>query len=448
MKIPFPDLFSSQAYSNQPISLFELHGLIRETLEERFPETYWVIAEISKVTERGHCYLELVEKDTSGTHAQARATIWSNKYRRIASHFEKQTGQPLRQGLKILLNASVKFHELYGLSLDVNDIDANYTVGDLARQRQETIARLDKEGLLDKNKQLLLTEVPQRIAIISSPTAAGYQDFLHQLGHNPYGYWFTCTLYSAVVQGNEAPASITQAFQLIRNAFKQYDAVVLIRGGGSQTDLNCFDDYTIAAAIAHAPIPVLTGIGHERDETIADLVAHTRLKTPTAVASFLIDQCNLFESNLTEVFRDIIASASHKAQTHTEQLKKNALMLYHTVTSGLSQRREQLNRYENTLLRLAEKRVTQQENQFKHLTQRLKFAIKNQIQLENTDLTIKELKIHLLDPNVLLKRGFSLTTHNRQIVKLAEQVKPGDIVEIRVGNGTLQSKIIDTIKDE
>jgi exodeoxyribonuclease VII large subunit len=315
----------------QPLTLYQLNRRIGEALEDAFPESYWVVAEIAEVSRyaSGHCYLTLVDKSngsgsSANEQAKARATIWSTRYQRISQLFEGQTGHPLKPGLKILLNASVKFHELHGLSLDILHIDPNYTIGDLARQRQETIQRLHSEGLLDRNKEQVLPQVPQHLALISSATAAGLQDFLHQLQNNTYGYSFSTRLFPATVQGQEAVASVTNALTQIRKEYRQFNAVVIIRGGGSQTDLYCFDHYDIAAAVAEFPLPVLTGIGHERDETITDLVAHTRCKTPTAVAAFLIDRTRAFEEALEAAIWRIREGADAKIRNQKAQLERQS----------------------------------------------------------------------------------------------------------------------------
>jgi exodeoxyribonuclease VII large subunit len=315
----------------QPLTLYQLNRRICEALDDAFPESYWVIAEIAEVSRysSGHCYLTLIDKGNGPggagrEQAKAKATIWNNRYQRISHQFESQTGHPLRAGLKILLNASVKFHELHGLALDILHIDPNYTLGDLARQRQETINRLRTEGLLDRNKERLLPLVPQRLAVISSPTAAGLQDFMHQLRHNAFGYSFTAQLFPATVQGKEAVGSITRALEQVGREQLKFDAVVIIRGGGSQTDLYCFDQYEIAAAVAHSPLPVLTGIGHERDETVTDLVAHTRFKTPTAVAAFLVDQARYFEEKLDEAFWRIKEVADGLVREAKGQLERQS----------------------------------------------------------------------------------------------------------------------------
>jgi len=431
-----------QTTAGRPLSLFQFNNLVKEVLSEGFPETYWVIAEISKVTDRGHCYLELVEKGDTGTHAQARATIWSSKYRKISQHFAASTGQPLRQGLKILFNASLQYHELYGLSLDIHEVDPNYTIGELARQRQEILERLEKEGLLFLNSQLPLPMVPQRIAIISSPAAAGYQDFVHQLTGNPYGYHFACTLFPALVQGNEAPASVVQALKLVQARKEKFDLAVIIRGGGSQMDLSCFDHYDIAVHIARLPLPVLTGIGHERDETITDLVAHTRLKTPTAVASFLVDACRVYEETMTGIFQELMTVAADRLNAARETLERQSLTLYHLVGENLSQRRERLSRYENTLLRHAERQADQHEKGLFQLGEKLKFAVQRKLQQENSRLEQHQLKTSLLDPAALLKRGLSRTYLNGQLLTSLDQLKEGDVIETQLSDGRVQSLVV------
>jgi exodeoxyribonuclease VII large subunit len=338
-----------------PLSLFELHQQIREELEVAFPESYWVVAEIAQITpdrRKGHCYVTLVDKgaDARNVVAQARATIWSARFAMLSRFFEDKTGQPLKAGLKILFQATVRFHELYGLSLDIQNIDPNYTIGDLARQRQETLKRLEAEGLLTANKELELEEVPQRLAVISSATAAGYQDFIHQLQNNAYGYSFHTTLFPATVQGNEAPASVNKAMALIARNKERFDAIVIIRGGGSQTDLSCFDDYSIAAAIGNAPLPVLTGIGHERDESIADLVAHTRLKTPTAVATFLIDRFRSFEEYTESLYDSIRMFTAQQLNLTEDKLERVKLRISNTTKDFLKEGRELLENLSRGLL--------------------------------------------------------------------------------------------------
>ena len=278
------------------ISLYGLNTLIRRTIDQGLPNAYIVIAEIHSlsVNRSGHAYLDLVEKSEGGDQiiAQARATIWASQFRMIKAYFESATGRQLQPGIKIMVKAKVSFHEIYGLSLNITDILPEYTAGEIAMQKQRTINQLKAEGIFDMNKGLSLPRLVQRIAIISSATAAGYGDFAKQLHGNQYGYKFVTTLFEASVQGDGAASSIIQQLDLIADLRSKYDCVVIIRGGGSKTDLACFDQLSICQHICQFPLPVITGIGHDRDESIADLVANTPLKTPTAVAQFLIDRAH------------------------------------------------------------------------------------------------------------------------------------------------------------
>jgi exodeoxyribonuclease VII large subunit len=284
------------------VPLAELLRRVRDVLHLAFDDAYWVTAEIAEITlprfGAGHCYLTLTDPAAGPGGAelrtQVRATIWRNRYELLAPHFAQQTGQELRAGMRVLARCQVRFHEQYGLSLDVIALDASYTVGDLARQRAETLAKLEERDLLERNKRLPLALAPQRLAVISSATAAGWQDFVRQLEEAPYA--FEVALFPAQMQGQEAPASILAALDMIRRQRRAFDAVIIIRGGGSRTDLLCFDDFGLAAAVGAFPLPVLTGIGHDRDEAVVDLTAHTALKTPTAVAIFLVERLARLEA--------------------------------------------------------------------------------------------------------------------------------------------------------
>ncbi|MDX5420143.1 MAG: exodeoxyribonuclease VII large subunit [Hymenobacteraceae bacterium] len=383
---------SIQQEFQAPLSLFELHQQIREELEMAFPESYWVVAEISQVSldrRKGHCYLNLVDKgdDPRGAlQAQARATIWGARYQMLGRYFEEKTGQPLKAGLKILFQANVRFHELYGMSLDIVNIDANYTIGDLARQRQETMKRLEAEGLLTANKKWKLPLAPQRLAIVSSATAAGYQDFIHQLGNNAYGYTFNTTLFPAIVQGNDAPASIAKAMAQIARYSHLFDAIVVIRGGGSQTDLGCFDDYKVAAAIGHSPLPVITGIGHERDESIADLVAHTRQKTPTAVANFLIDLCREVEEEVVSLFDSIYMLSAQSLRLSTDRLERQSLKLSNLTNGYLQKGREKLEHFSKSLLLKPKNFLDSQKHLLRDKEQLIRANTKDLLHLRGKEL--------------------------------------------------------------
>jgi exodeoxyribonuclease VII large subunit len=309
-----------------PLGLAELLGYVRLALHQQLADSYWVVAEVAELTlprfAGAHCYLTLTEQGTDSRgmpmKAQARATLWSQRYQQLAPAFERATAQPLRAGLKLLLRVQVRFHEQYGLSLDVVAIDPSYTVGELALLRLRTLRQLEEKGLLERQKLLALPLAPQRLAVISSPTAAGFQDFVQQLQEAPYD--FALTLFPASMQGDEAPASIRAALDGVRSRRGQFDAVVIIRGGGSRTDLLAFDEYGLAAAVGAFPLPVLTGIGHERDEALVDLTAHRSLKTPTAVAAFLVERLARLEATVLGLGDQILTSARRQLSQHHTRL--------------------------------------------------------------------------------------------------------------------------------
>ena len=305
---------SDPSPADQALSLVELNQRIHMTLEQAFPDTYWVRAEMSDVRENsasGHCYLEFIEKDPRSGQllAKVRGAIWAKTFRLLKPYFEMETGQRFVSGLKVLVRVTVDFHELYGLSLTVVDIDPAYTLGDMARKRLEIIRQLQEEGVFGLNKELPLPLLPQRVALISSPTAAGYEDFMNQLMHNRAGYPFYVKLFPALMQGERTEGSVIAALDRIYAHQELFDVVALLRGGGATSDLNSFDSYLLAANCAQFPLPILTGIGHERDDTVVDLVAHTRLKTPTAVAEFLIARMDQAAKTLEDLQQAVIQSA-------------------------------------------------------------------------------------------------------------------------------------------
>ncbi|MBT9395294.1 exodeoxyribonuclease VII large subunit [Hymenobacter sp. NST-14] len=346
--LPSPTPSAGAALPPAALPLSELLARVRQTLSERFADSYWVVAEISDLTlprtYGAHCYLTLTDQHTTARgaqlKAQARATIWSARYQQLAAAFEEQTGLTLRPGLRIMLRVQVKFHEQFGLSLDVLALDPTYTVGDLARLRLETLRRLQAEGLLDRQKLLPLPIGIQRVAVVSSPTAAGWQDFVQQLREAPYD--FALTLFPATMQGEGAPASIRAALDAIRGRRSQFEAVVIIRGGGSKTDLLAFDDFGLAAAVGAFPLPVLTGIGHERDEAVVDLTAHLALKTPTAVAAYLIERLARLEAALE-------GYGSRIRELAQQQVQQQAALLGRLLHQAHRAAREQLQEHRQTL---------------------------------------------------------------------------------------------------
>ncbi len=402
-------------------TLYELNNLIKAEIGYAFPAAYWVTAEIadSKCNQRGHCYLELVEKDDSRTIAQIKATIWAYEYRKIAHKFESVTGEKLRPGMKILLLASVTFHEVYGLSLNVRDIDPAYTMGEMARKKREVIERLKKEEIIGMNKDLPLPLVPQRVAVISSPTAAGYGDFFNQLDNNPYGYGFIHVLFPALMQGKEAEASIISALDRIRKTNRLFDMAAIIRGGGSVVDLNCFDGYPLASHICRFPLPVITGIGHEKDDTVVDLVAHTRMKTPTAVAEFLISGVRGFEERILDLQSRIVTFADRMMKDENHRLQ------------SLGQRL----RYIPVRLSAAV------ENRLAVLEKGLFSGMSRTMQKEKDRLWRMEQAVRHLDPQNILRRGYSITRNKGKVVKDASSVGKGDVIETKLYNGSITSVV-------
>lgn len=329
------------------ITLSELQRRVKEVLVERFMRPLWITAEISelKVNRSGHCYLELIEKaggeGADGVpQAQARAVIWRSAYPRIAARFAEQTGGAPEAGMQILAQVTVNYHELYGFSLQITDIDPSYTLGDMARQRAETIDRLRREGVWDLNRLQPMPPVVQRVAVVSSAGAAGYRDFRKELAGSPYR--IETTLFEAVVQGAAAEESLIAALCAVAERTEDFDAAVIVRGGGSQSDLNCFNGYRLAAYVAQFPLPVVTGIGHDKDESVVDLVANTPLKTPTAAAAWLVDRMARVDGWLDAAalqLHDVTAQAMRGAELRLEQLRGE---LRRTTARRLQQERGRL----------------------------------------------------------------------------------------------------------
>lgn len=408
------------------LSLLELNNTIKQVLDKQLESSYWVLAEISEIrlNPKGHCYLELVEKEGTSISAKAKGTIWSYTYRNLSTWFEGMTGQSLKAGLKILFNASVQYHEVYGLSLNIKDIDAGFTIGEKALQRQKVLKQLSEDGVLEMNKELPLPLVPQRIAVISSSTAAGYGDFMDQIEHNEYGYHFHAKLFSAVMQGNTAPASIIDALIKINEDSQDFDLVVLIRGGGSQLDLDCFDDYNLNAHLAQFPLPILTGIGHERDEAIADIVAHTSFKTPTAVAEFLIQGIIFYDQKLMEGVNKIVEFAQSTIANEQMQLYTSTLKLSQHTAALISQQRQAIS-------------IT---------NERLKHAVHFNIDHQGQHLGQLQQAVRLLSPENILQRGYSITLLNNKVIDIKTKIKKGDNMTTETAFNKIQSEVTSTTK--
>ena len=380
------------------LTLSQLTGRLSSVLHDAFVESLWVQAEISELNVRkGHCYMELVEKDDTGRNfaAKIRATCWASVYTSLSAYFTRETGQSLAVGMKVLLAVEVNFHPVFGLSLTVVDIEPSFTVGELLRQRRLTIERLKQEGVFDMNRMHSIPLLPRRIAVISSDTAAGYGDFCHQLRHNPRSFSFDITLFPALMQGDKAAASIVEALDLVAERLSDFDLVVIIRGGGATTDLTCFDAYDLAAHCAQFPLPIVAGIGHLRDTSVLDMVVHTSLKTPTAVAEFLLQAFLLQDDMLVQFGRRV-----------SQALKQRLLQQNHTV--------EQLQLRVFSLMH-------------RHL-----LGEKNKL-----DLAEKTIELH--SPQRILKQGYSLTHVAGRVLTSADEVKPGDRLVTEFADGTITS---------
>ena len=385
----------------QPLSLHELNGLVKRSIRSCLPDTYWVQAELSDVRTNysGHCYLEFVQKDAGGNNliAKARGTIWSNIFKMLKPYFEQETGQSFTSGIKVLVEVSVEFHELYGYSLTVLDIDPTYTVGDMERKRREILRQLEEEGVIDLNKELEMPMLPQRIAVISSATAAGYGDFCDQLQHNRFGFKFHTQLYPAIMQGDTAARSIVQALNAIAAQEEEWDVVVIIRGGGATTDLQCFDDYVLASHCAQFPLPIVAGIGHTRDVSVVDMVVHTSVKTPTAAAEWLIERV-------------------------AEQVERvNGLLL--------------------RLQRATQAAVMKEKNRLLLFQQRMHSATQRLLSQERSKLAIWQKTIELHSPERIFKMGYSLTTVNGKVVRNQADIKEGDVLTTYLEDGVVESVV-------
>jgi exodeoxyribonuclease VII large subunit len=450
------------------LSLIELNRNIKEIVKEHTEKRYWVIGEISemKVNSSGHCYLELIQKEESSDQiiARSRATIWAANFRMIKPYFETTTGQTLTEGLGILVKVSVEFHEVFGLSLNITDIEPTFTVGELALRKQKIIDRLSAEGVIAMNRELELPMPCQKIAVISSATAAGYGDFINQLISNAPGFKFYCKLFPAVMQGEEAEKSIIAALDRIYTHEFVFDCVVIIRGGGSQADLNCFNSYWLAYHITQFPLPVLTGIGHEQDDSVVDVVAFERLKTPTAVAVFLIDSMIQLQNEIEDMRNHLITLMQQLIATSRSSLVllgsnlryaiKNAV---HTVQNTLARskqmiathssrkihRQELLNERNSLALHfIAKRHLEEQSSALKIRIELIKQSAQHLISSHNQKLESDNTHLLALDPQSILNRGFSITSKDGKIVKDAGVLAEGDLLETLLYKG----KIVTTVK--
>lgn len=408
----------------ESMSLYELGRLIRLTLREGLPDAYWVQAELSEVREayNGHCYIELVQKAERGNTllAKARGTIWANVYKMLKPYFESSTGQAFTAGIKVLLQVSVEYHEQYGLSLTVHDIDPTYTLGDMARRRKEILQQLGEEGVLTLNKELPMPMLPQRVAVISAAGAAGYGDFCDQLVGNPYGFVFYPKLFPAVMQGDRVEETIIAALDHIAAEQEWWDVVVIIRGGGATSDLSGFDTYALAANCAQFPLPIITGIGHERDDTVLDMVAHTRVKTPTAAAEYLVATLVEAAATLDELTNSLVVGITnriHREERRVEQIAQRLPALFSVMHANGLHRIEQLE-------------------------SRMSTALQRTLVAQTHRLELMEKVIEGASPMQILQRGYSITRCEGRVVRNAADLPEGSVLTTELAEGEVKSMVI------
>jgi len=425
------------------LTLSELNSLVREVIECEMPNEYWVEAELSECREsHGHCYMELIEKDENSTTpiARASAKCWASKWILVRPYFERTTGQRLHAGMKVLLKVYPQFHVAYGFSWIVTDIDPTYTLGDMARKRQEIIRQLKEEGVFDLQKGLELPLFCQHIAVISSETAAGYGDFCNQLADNPYGFQFRTQLFPAIMQGEGVEQSIIAALERIYNA--QFDCVVIIRGGGATSDMSGFDTLALAENVANFPIPIITGIGHERDESILDMVSHTRVKTPTAAAALLIDHLKAVLDTLNDAQDRLIHYCNCKLYTLHAQLSTLSETLPRLFSIVKTRHEARIDNLNSRLAHQAQQKIINCQLSIINLENRLPILTDRRLMTEKHRLQLIEEKVKSLDPTLLLKRGYSMTMKDGKIIRDAATLHPGDEIETRFANGTVRSTVI------
>ena len=441
------DLFSQP----QGISLSEFNSRIEQVLNgEPLLHNQWVIAETSdlRLNRSGHCYTELIEKNAQGqTVAKVEAVIWANNYGRLYHKFLNATGQVLASGMKVLVNVSASFHRLYGMKVAINDIDPSFTLGDMARQRQEIIKRLTDEGIIDLNKELPWADVPQRIAIISAEGAAGYGDFMNQLHGNPYGLQFYTCLFNAVMQGTQTVPTVLAALDRINQHIDLFDCVVIIRGGGATSELNSFDNYDLASYIAQFPLPVIVGIGHERDVTVLDYVAAMRVKTPTAAAEWLIQRGAEALAHLNDLQDEVISAVRDNVSQAKEQLAYFTSMIPATARRIIDTNQLRLINYAKSIPFAVGNLITNQRTLLTHVVQRMGDNVTRVMQREQQRLQALNDKATLLSPVNTLQRGYSLVRVGGKCVTAADQLHPGDNISVQFAEGTADATVTAITKE-
>lgn len=450
------------------LSLTELQLIIKDSLYIALPDFYWVVAEISEMKENsaGHCYLELIEKlpDEKNARAKVKAIIWGNRSRFLKSFFENSTGETIKEGMKVLVRVKIEYHELFGLSLIISDIDPSFTIGEMALKRKMIIKKLEEDGVISMNKEILFPAIPQRIAVISSGKAAGYSDFLNHLSENSYGYVFYTTLFESALQGIEMENGIISALDRIADHINLFDVVVIIRGGGSQSDLSWFDNYRIAFHVTQFPLPVITGIGHEKDLSITDMVAFQSLKTPTAVADYLIDSVSGAEDRLKEISSEISEYSKGIIDYNKERIESSRIRLIPAVKLFVSGEKELLSceiikmintgkeyilkagivpaNHKSRLVSSAGLFSSAKYKVLERMSQGMVSLTSNIISQKKVKTDSFENALKILDPANVLKRGYTITSLDGKIIKSSGETSENDIIDTKFSDGSVKSKVI------
>ena len=451
---------------NAAVSLYELTCRIRNAISTQLPGSYWVRAEISEGRQNanGHFYCRFIEKNAAGTDiASAAGIIWAGTYVTLRARFERETGQRFGAGIKVLVRVRINFHERYGLSLLVEDIDPSYTLGDMVRRRKEIIDKLTAEGVVNLNKQLVLPRLLLRIAVITSETAAGFGDFCNHLAHGGHMFNIKIKLFPAIMQGDKVEQSVINALNAVLAESKDWDAVVIIRGGGAVSDLNGFDTYLLVANVAQFPLPVITGIGHDRDETVLDLVANVRCKTPTAVADFLIERLSKELELLENCAATLKVCAQNKLNAQLQRMDSFVALIplvfsrvidkekarYRILSERLPNAiqnvcRGERSRCERLVMRMemnTKSMIANMQNRLLHVSERLQFVVPAVLSRQKQRLESCERGIRLAHPERVLKLGFSLTLKDGKAVTDASQLSSGDRIVTRLSNGEVTSRV-------
>ena len=426
------------------ISLVEFNRRIGGLLHDASVQRCWVVAETSDVRQSGgHCYLELVQKDaqTGQTLARMRGIVWASVYARLRCEFERATGQPFASGMNVMVEVSANFHEQYGLSVVITGINPTYTLGDMARQRLEILNRLRSEGIIDMNKQLPWADVAQRVAVISAAGAAGYGDFINQLHNNPSGIKFYTCLFPAVMQGQSTVTSVIAALERINDYADLFDCVVIIRGGGSTSDLNSFDNYDLAANVAQCPLPVICGIGHDRDNTVVDSVASVRVKTPTAAAEWLLDRAQSALDHVNALTDMVVDSATQMLSGARQQLVYFTSGIPLMADNIVVRNRARLQQIAAAIPVVAARRIDGAGKDLAFASQRVAMAARQCVANERQRMTGLEKQVELLSPDRVLRRGYSLTLRDGHVVTSASSLRAGDSLVTRFADGERTSVV-------